>query len=470
MSDDFESAIIGAIYNYGRDVFIDCDDIVNTDSFTNINNQLIYKCYQEIFKTNVINIDVPTLLSTANVLGFKDKIDINYLQQCIQIPVEKENIRKFAASIRKLEIARSLKKVIKKCLEKLDNVKGEETLTTILNVVENPIFDFSLNLREENNGPSLLGANIDKFIEHKILHKNSMLGISTGYLNYDLAIGGGLRRKTINLIGARPKTGKTFFGINVALNISKTGVPVLYLDTEMSLEDQQSRSLACLSNIDINDIETGTFADDLIKLDNIKKGMEIFKLLPLSYINISGQPFEDTIATMRRWILKQVGFDNTGNIKNAVIILDYLKLMNSDGLSSSMQEYQKLGFIITAMHNFAVKYDVPILSFIQLNRDGINKESTDTASGSDRLIWLCSNFSIFKKKEQEEIDLHGPQWGNRKLIPVVARHGEGLQDGDYINMIFNGRRGQLLETAKKSDIINGMSFNDNMTWEINEYQ
>ena len=92
-----------------------------------------------------------------------------------------------------------------------------------------------------------------------------------------------------------------------------------------------------------------------------------------------------------------------GTAKDCVIVYDYLKLMDSQGISQDLKEYQVLGFMMTSLHNFAVRYKVPILGFIQLNRDGITKETTDTASGSDRIIWLCSNFSIFKRKSDEEI-------------------------------------------------------------------
>ena len=102
------------------------------------------------------------------------------------------------------------------------------------------------------------------------------------------------------------------------------------------------------------------------------------------------------------------------NTKDCVIFYDYLKLMDSQGMSQDMKEYQVLGFMMTQLHNFATKYKVPIVAFVQLNRDGITKESTDTASGSDRIIWLCSNFTIFNRKSDEESE-DGPA-GNRKLL------------------------------------------------------
>ena len=86
------------------------------------------------------------------------------------------------------------------------------------------------------------------------------IGIATGFSRYDFAIGGGLRRGTVNVIGARPKTGKTLLADNMGVHIARQGIPVLNLDTEMRKEDHQNRLMAMLAGVEINDIETGSFA------------------------------------------------------------------------------------------------------------------------------------------------------------------------------------------------------------------
>ena len=87
---------------------------------------------------------------------------------------------------------------------------------------------------------------------------------------------------------------------------------------------------------------------------------------------------------------------------------------------------------------------------VQLNRDGITKESTDAVSGSDRLIWLCTSFSILKEKSPEELAEDGPNTGNRKLVPIVSRHGPGMQDGNYINMKMHKDK-SILEELRTRD-------------------
>jgi hypothetical protein len=223
----------------------------------------------------------------------------------------------------------------------------------------------------------------------------------------------------------------------------------------MSKEDHYNRLLANLSGVEINRISTGKFSQNVIEKEKVLAASQKLKNIPYHYISIAGESFENIISQMRKWIYQHVGFDDNGKTKDCVIVYDYLKLMGSEGINASMQEYQVLGFQITKLHNFVVKYDIACLSFVQLNRDGITKESTDVVSGSDRLIWLCTSFTIFKLKSEDEKAEDGVENGDRKLVPVVARHGEGLDDGDYISMKMHGKFGRIEQGLTRNEIHEG---------------
>jgi hypothetical protein len=215
-----------------------------------------------------------------------------------------------------------------------------------------------------------------------------------------------------------------------------------------------------MTETEINQIETGGFADNPDRANKIYKAVKDLKNTRLFYKTIAGKPFEDQLSIMKRWLVKEVGLNDDGTAKDCVIFYDYLKLMDTSGMSQDMKEYQVLGFMMTQLHNFAVKYKVPIVAFIQLNRDGITKESTDSASGSDRIIWLCSNFTIFKRKSDEEIAEDGPINGNRKLVPLIARHGGGLDDNDYINCSMKGWCAKITEGKTRLELMNNTQKND----------
>ena len=57
-------------------------------------------------------------------------------------------------------------------------------------------------------------------------------------------------------------------------------------------------------------------------------------------------------------------------------------------------------------------------------------------------------------KSEEEIADDGIEHGNRKLVPVVARHGQMLDTGDYISMNMYGSIGKLVEGRTRNEIHN----------------
>jgi len=459
-----ERAILSGICRYGSSAFFDVADIIDDNSFTIESNVSIYSCLKHIIdKNDSAEIDVPSILSAAKEIGltgFFNTQEVSHLASIMKFPVLLKNVRSFAAKIRKLQIARMMYDQLELTKEKYIDVKGDEPISQILGIAEESIFEFTSLLSDSDDAPVKIFNDVEEYLTELSEDPVDQVGLSTGYRRYDFAIGGGLRRGTVNVIGARPKVGKTLLADNMGVHIARSGIPVLNLDTEMRKEDHQNRLMAMLTGVEINDIETGKFAENAASKKKIFEAAKEIKNLPYYFKSIGGTPFEDQISIMRRWLAKVVGLNDRGKAKDCVIIYDYVKLMDSSDIRGDMKEFQVLGFMMTALHNFALRYEVPILSFVQLNRDGINKETTDTASGSDRIIWLCSNFSIYKTKSDEEIAKDGPEHGNRKLVPVIARHGEGLEDRDYINIRMNGSCGKIIEGHTAFELEDGIDTND----------
>jgi len=453
-----ERVVIAGIMKYGEEAFIDVDDIINTNSFVLPENQIIYSCLKKALE-NTSTIDLPSLLSAASDLGlektFSEKIPDSHMAGVVNCDVQLENVRTHAVKIKKLEIARDVRLRAKRVISDINDVTGDETIDKIISVGESPFFELSATLQGSvEDKPITLGDEIGDYVEHLETNPCDMLGISSGFASFDAAIGGGFRRKCVDLIAARPKTGKSMLADNIGAHIAgELNIPVLVLDTEMSKEDHFNRLLARYSKVDINDISTGKFTKMVNGKERISQASNKIQEMPLDYIAIAGKPFEETLSIIRRWLIKKVGYDENGRLNDCMIIYDYLKLMASDEINDSMKEFQVLGFQITKLHNFCVQYDCPCLSFVQLNRDGITKESTDVVSGSDRLIWLCSSFSIFKKKSDEEIAEDNGESGNRKLIPIVSRHGSGMEDYDYVNMNMEGSIATLTEKGTKAELM-----------------
>jgi len=456
-----ERGVLAGICRYGNDAYLEVADMVQESTFTDKSNKIIFKCLKHILENDdSADVDVASIHSAGSELGvghiLSKPSEGAHLAAIFKFPVVLTNIRKFAAKIRKFEITRLLHDQLEQAQDQLLEIEGHESITHILGIAEETVFDFTSLLNDGADIPTAMSENIDDYVQDLIDNPVEQIGLSTGFKNYDKAIGGGLRPGAISIVGARMKVGKTVFTDNVGYHVAgHLETPVLNLDTEMMKEDHVCRSLAMLSSVEINRIATGQFGQCENETARVKDAADKLKKTGNRYMHksIAGMPFEEQLAVMRRWVTKEVGLNDDGTAKNCLIIYDYLKLMNSGDVSGALQEYQILGFMMTSLHNFAVRYKVPLLVLIQLNRDGIEKEGTDVASGSDRIGWLCSNLTIYKPKSAEEITMDGgPEQGTHKLVPIVARHGPGMSSNNYINCVMKGSCAQIRELKTKHEL------------------
>lgn len=448
-----ERAVLAGIVQYGADLFLDITDLVKTNTFSVDSNKIIFKCLERICNQDGATVDLPSILSAASELSlghiFERKEEAKHLNSILSLRVKETNVRRFAAKLRRLQIARLIHDQGGLLQERMGEIDGTESVTQLLGIAENVVFDFTSMFDGESElQPTQIGSGIKEYVQYLKDNPCQQIGIPTGFPLFDESIGGGLN-PGVTLIGARPKVGKTTLAMAMALNIARKDIPVLYVDTEMiekgRYRDISDKLLASLSSQDIKAIKTGSFADCPRAITAVDEAAQIIEDAPIYRIDISGKPFEDQLYIIRRWVQGVVGINPDGTAKDCVIIYDYLKLMDSTGVNESLKEFQMLGMMMTALQNFGLRYAVPIVAFTQLNRDGMDNEHAGVVSGSDRLTWFCISFTILKYKSGEEIAEDGPELGNRKMVTVLSRYGPGHDFGEYVNAQMNKHKAQLIE-------------------------
>lgn len=447
-----ERAVLSGVCKFGKEGLSEVDDIINIYTFTDTSNQMLYKCLCEALRVNK-TLDIAGLITASQDLSLydvvaKSKKDLEYISSLFSFPIKFENLRTYAKRLGKLEFARKAQQKHKEAYDSLSEIKGTETLDTIVSMSEKPIFDLILDVnRGKSDSPETLTEGMDEYIEFLLNNVVENVGIPTPWPIYNAAIGGGLRRGGVTMIGARPKIGKSTLTKELALHTSNVlKIPTLVLDTEMDKKDQLIRSLASTSKIAINMIETGKFnKSDLMKnmvlnAYHTLKGNDKF-----FYKSIAGRPFEEVMSIIRRWILKEVGFDDSGKTKDCLVIYDYFKLMDKSQLNN-LKEYEAMGYQISSFTDFTKEFDFPVMAFVQLNRQ-------EDISQSDRLRWLCQSYTAFLPKDAEMVAADGGLMnGNRLLRVESCRFGPGIPSNDYINMMVNGDYNIAQELGLKSQL------------------
>lgn len=450
-----ERGVLAGICNFGSDTYLDIADIVSAKTFTINSNQVIFACAAHSLKDRAISrLDYPTILSAANALGvggfFENRDEAKHLRAVMTMSIEQESIRRLAARIRKLEIARELCGVTLGAASRIQAITGDEPVEEILGFAENPISEYITRISNGNlAGSSLMGEGAAAYYQYLIDNPREMMGISTGFPNFDRAIGGGLRAGCVDLIGARQKAGKTFISDNVGLHVVNMGVPVFNIDTEMSKEEHQIRVGACIAGVESEKIEQGKLNRE--DRDKLFKAAEKLATLPYHYECVIGVPFEDILCRMRRWILQKVGLADNGKAKPCLIIYDYLKLLDATGLKNNIAETQLLRFIASGLKNFMARYGSSCLTFAQLNREGIDIENASIIRGSDGILDAVTSFSLYKWKSSDERNgaVGDARKYTHKLKPLICRHGPCLDEDDYINIQTDYSRAKIIEGPTK---------------------
>ena len=446
-----ERAILAGITTHGADCFFEVEDIICVKDFYWTCNQELFKIISHlVHKEDAKTFDIPSIQGAAKILGHDNFASggkhSEYLEAIIEeVGSYKDNIRSLVAAVYKLSLARRGYLAAATIQANLKKITGAEGIDSIIGQIEEPIFEFTGQIMDQGAVVVSLGQRFGNVMTALSETPKDIIGLPTGFPAWDTAIGGGFRPATVNVVGARQKAGKSFFCINVARNMAENGMPVLYLDTELTSDTQLHRLSSLVSGVDLNHIETGQFKHNTHESEAIWGCQKHIESLSIDHFTVAGLAPHSIMSIARRWLSKTVGFTSSGAAKPCLIIYDYLKLMDSSGFKNNLQEYQLLGFLITALHNFATKFKLPVLATVQLNRDGVEKEGAEVVSGSDRIGWLCSNFTILKKKSQTELNEDCPSNGTKKLVVTDTRFGAGMESGEYINIIDKLEIGKLSE-------------------------
>lgn len=450
-----ENSLLSAIYKYNIEAMIQTEDfgLMPNDFYYDTNQKLFYIMNSILKENPKAKLDKPSITAKAKSLGLdtfiKKEESSGLIDKISVIPVNNESVGILTESIKRNSVFRKVIDDVNSLSEKIENKIDESaSLEDLLYLIETNSASLTEAISNPNAKIIKMSDGYGEWLKERIENPRDLVGIPTGFPKYDFAIGGGLRRQSINLVGARPKTGKSFIALNVGYNVAMRGIPVLYLDTELTKEHQMPRFSALDSQVPIDEIETGRVKNNPDYLNALRASVKRVGDLPLCHQYIGGWKFEQVAAFIKTWISKFVGFDGHGNSNDCVIVYDYLKVLRDDEVGK-MQEYQKIGFWITQLQDICVRQDVAMFMLIQLNRDGIDQDNSSVISQSDRVLWNVGSFSILKDKSKDEM-LDSGKYGNQKLIINDSRFGRGTPDS-YINISSNLSIAKMQEGMTKED-------------------
>jgi len=323
----------------------------------------------------------------------------------------------------------------------------DDPLSVMIGKVENTIVSKVNMLDKGEHAIEDIREGFEEFIT-TLADDPGHMGLDLGYPLWQECIGH-IRNGSMTFLVGTTGSGKSQFGMRAAVTAARKGLPVLYLDSELSKQDQWVRIAAMIARVPSQYIETGFWRmseKELIENNvtdaNVRKEImahgrklkeprlwEAVKEMPIFYQSISGLSVPDVLPHIRRWLLTHVKPDRETRVPQCLIVYDYIKLSMTNEISRGvLQEWQQNGLHIAALHDFINKYNVPLIGFGQTNNELIS--GIKAVAGGKRISENVDSVSYLKRKTDSERANDGV--GTHMMENFKSRFGKGLW-GSYIN-------------------------------------
>jgi len=292
---------------------------------------------------------------------------------------------------------------------------------------------------DSDDKPKNLFGDMEDVIEERGNNPVEEMGIKTPFKEWNNYFGG-LENGRIYAIVARPGQGKSSF-LNYMLFYSSqiNKIPALMLDTEMAFEEVQDRMAAALSGVPTWEIKTGNWRKNPDSVSALRELWPKVKNFNYEHMHVGNKSVDELISMARRWHFSSVGRGNP-----CMIGLDYIKL-TGEKTSANWAEHQAIGEKIDKIKRLALELECPIVTAMQMNRDGEKegREDATVVSTSDRLAWFADLVCLLKAKSETEFAADfGAEYGTHKLIPVKVRNQGKMAYGHqpFIDRVYSDNK------------------------------
>jgi replicative DNA helicase len=350
-----EQSVIGALLSDDRCI-PKVRGVITSHDFANDRNKIIFRAIEkmDLSGDRIDLISIGEHLEREGELAF---VGFDYLTNCVDSTPSAANVQSYAKIVKDKSSLRQLKAILEETEKSLDSPQGKKSeeiiaqLQTELDRVQSSGRKDSLNWME------VLTAADDAILEAaQRKEENAPIGIPTGIAPLDNRIGG-LPKKRLIILAARPSLGKTAFALQTTLYAASKGFKVGMCSLEMGAEELGIRAYANQLNINGTALTFGVRSE----VEKYNKGLAASGITGLKiWTDVDTYTLNGVVARAHEW-------KHNHNID--LFVVDHIGLIEHQ--SNSL--YERVGEITRTLKKLAKKLDIPVLALCQLNR-GVEKE------------------------------------------------------------------------------------------------
>ncbi len=179
--------------------------------------------------------------------------------------------------------------------------------------------------------------------------------VSSGFKNLDIILNG-FENSDLIVIGSRPAMGKTSFIINMALNMAKSGVKVLFYTFEMKESQLALRILSSESRIESYKFNPGMLAAN--EWEHITNSSASLADIPLYFVCSPKRTIEAFCKEVTEAVQSTLA---------DIVIIDYLQALSPE--KKLQNRYEEVSLCTRELKHIARSLDIPVIVTSQINRN-----------------------------------------------------------------------------------------------------
>jgi replicative DNA helicase len=193
-----------------------------------------------------------------------------------------------------------------------------------------------------------------------------------------------IKKKTVNVIGARPSEGKSALALNLFCDLAKE-YKCIYFNMEMTEEEVYERMLGIEANIPIADInKPQTEYQD-------QKIMEVAnKIYNYKYEVINGSK---TVHAMKNKIIKEQ------RDEHCIVFIDYTGYIVG---KQGQNDRERIGEAVRELNNITKDYDCTIFLIAQINRNGSDVPTMQDLKDSGEIEQTADTIILIHDENKED--------------------------------------------------------------------
>jgi replicative DNA helicase len=424
-NEKLERAVLGAVIIDDR-VFDMIAEYLTIESFYSTKNQQVFSAMLEL-KTQNETID-PVILM--------DKLGADYAEYIATLMDEVVTTANAGSHAKMLQQKHVMRELFRACQEGVNIASddGKYTATEAISKIDTLI----LNAAKHITTSSI--TEIADIAEKRFskYHSDEERGYSfegyvSGYPDLDRLIDGfALGENTV--IAARPSMGKTSLALNLALNVAKKQIPVLFFSLEQNEEGITDRLLCLDAQVNNKRYRRRTLKAD--EKDRLSKAYANLLKLPIKIVDGS-----TNTSQVRSFVAKELRKN-----KNLFVVSDYLTLFTD---FPNLSAHERYGYIAKRMQDMAKEFRIPIVTLAQLNRQleqrnnkrpilSDLRESGNIEEAADKVLFIYRD------------DYYNPNTDKQNIAEIIcAKYRDG--ETGVIELYWKPEHYQFLSLAREQE-------------------